>query len=72
MPRIVILFLLLFAASLLLTDAGELDVLERQGERVVTLASYEVADTPTWAHPALSGQLILIKARSSLLAWRVR
>ena len=46
-------------------------MLERQGDRFVTLASYDVADTPTWAHPALSGDLILVKARSSLSAWRV-
>ncbi len=58
-------------AWLVLTDAGELEVLERQGDRFVTLASYDVADTPTWAHPALSGDLILVKARSSLSAWRV-
>ncbi len=32
----------------------------------------EVADTPTWAHPALSGDSILVKARSSLSAWRAR
>ena len=57
---------------LVLTDAGELEVLERQGARFATLASYQVADTPTWAHPALSGDLILIKARSTLSAWRVR
>jgi outer membrane protein assembly factor BamB len=56
---------------LALTTGSELLVLKPQGDAVQTLARYQVADTPTWAHPALVGHTILIKDRTSVAAWRV-
>ena len=56
---------------LALTTGSELLVLKPQGDAVQTLARYQVADTPTWAHPALVGNTILIKDRTSVAAWTV-
>ncbi len=54
---------------LALTTGSELLVLKPEGDAVKTIARYQVADTPTWAHPALVGNKILIKDRTSVAAW---
>jgi hypothetical protein len=54
---------------LALTTGSELLVLKPQGDAVTTVARYQVADTPTWAHPALVGNTILIKDLTSVAAW---
>ena len=43
------------------TTEAELIVAEASGERFEELARYEIADSPTWAHPAFLGDRILIK-----------
>lgn len=51
---------------LALTDGGELLVFEARGKGT-PIARYKVADSPTWAHPAvLDGDDILIKDRTAL------
>jgi outer membrane protein assembly factor BamB len=56
---------------LALTTGSELLVLKPQDDAVKALARYQVSDTPTWAHPALVGNKILIKDRTSVVAWTV-
>jgi outer membrane protein assembly factor BamB len=50
---------------LALTDGGELLVFEAAGG-AAPIARYNVADSPTWAHPAMIGGDILIKDRTSV------
>jgi outer membrane protein assembly factor BamB len=33
------------------------------------VAKYKVADTPTWASPVLTGKMIVVKDRDSVIAW---
>jgi hypothetical protein len=54
-----------------LTTRSELLVLEPEGNAIRTVAHYKVADTPTWAHPALVGNKIVVKDRTSVAAWVV-
>jgi outer membrane protein assembly factor BamB len=56
---------------LALTTNSELIVLRANPERFERLASYTVSDTPTWAHPAVTGNKILIKDRDTLALWTV-
>jgi outer membrane protein assembly factor BamB len=57
---------------LMLTTQSELLVIPATpGEYKVT-AAYEVAGTPTWAHPAIMGNRILIKDLTKLTAWSLK
>jgi outer membrane protein assembly factor BamB len=51
------------------TDRGELIVFDPAADRFHILARYTVADQPTWAHPAVAGQQVLIKDQDSLMRW---
>jgi len=53
----------------LLTDEAELTVARVNGERFEKLREYSVADTPAWAHPALTKNGILVKDLESLALW---
>jgi hypothetical protein len=50
----------------LLTDAAELLVARSGPKQLEVLKKYTVAESPTWAHPVLIGNRILIKDVSTL------
>jgi len=54
---------------LVLTDEAELKVIAADPSRYRELASWEVADSPTWAHVALSGSRVLVKDEEHLAAF---
>ncbi|MFQ5603920.1 MAG: hypothetical protein ACE5HS_11690, partial [bacterium] len=45
---------------------GELVIAQRSGQKFVPVKSYQVASTPTWAHPAIFDKKILIKDKTHL------
>jgi outer membrane protein assembly factor BamB len=49
-----------------LTDEGRLVILDVAADAYEPLAEYEVASTPTWAHPAFTRQGVLIKDLDTL------
>jgi outer membrane protein assembly factor BamB len=54
---------------LVLTTEGRLTVLKPSATRYDPVATYKVADTPTWAHPAVVGSRVLVKDQTTLAAW---
>jgi outer membrane protein assembly factor BamB len=50
----------------LLTDGAELIVARNDPKRFEVVKKYSVADSPTWAHPAIAGKGVLIKDASTL------
>jgi hypothetical protein len=50
----------------LLTDAAELLVAKSDPKQLEVLKKYQVAESPTWAHPVVVGGRILIKDTSTL------
>jgi hypothetical protein len=54
-----------------LTDAAELVAFRPGAGRFEPVASYTVADTPTWAHPAPLADGFLVKDLESLTRWRL-
>ena len=65
---------LLVAGStvLALTDQAELLVLDPAAAAFEPLRRYEVAPSPTWAHPAPLGDGLLIKDETHLTRWDLR
>jgi outer membrane protein assembly factor BamB len=57
---------------LALTTEGELLVIPASPSGYGVAAAYEVAGTPTWAHPAVVGNRILVKDQTSLAAWAIQ
>ena len=55
----------------LLNDNGELIVARASRERLEPIRRYSVADTPTWAQPAISGNRIFVKDASAITLWTV-
>ena len=55
-----------------LVNSGELKVIAASGERLKNVASYQVADTETWAPPVLVQDAILVKDLRSLTLWSLR
>jgi hypothetical protein len=53
----------------LLTNEGELLVVPAGEEGFEPIKTYAVAESPTWAHPVLVGEQILIKDDSSITLW---
>lgn len=51
------------------TTEGQLVVLRRSAKAFEEVRRYAVADSPIWAHPALAGNVILIKDAESLTSW---
>jgi outer membrane protein assembly factor BamB len=56
---------------LALTTNAELIVSARSTAAFKEIARYDVADTPTWAHPAVAGSQIIVKDADSVAAWGV-
>ncbi len=54
---------------LALTTQRRLVVFRATADRFAPLADYQVADEPTWAHPAVAGNRLLIKDKSTLACW---
>lgn len=52
-----------------LIDDGELRVIKASGDRYEQVASYRVADSPSWAPPVLMQSGILVKDKESLTMW---
>jgi len=50
----------------LLTDNAELIVAKRDAKQFEALKKYSVADSPTWAHPVIVGNRVLIKDASTI------
>lgn len=55
----------------LLTSDAELIVAKNDANHFEPLKKYTVAESPTWAHPAIVGNRILIKDASTLALWSV-
>ena len=53
---------------LFLTDEAKLFVLKSNATSFAPLKEYEVASSPTWAHPVLLGNRILVKDKTTLAA----
>jgi outer membrane protein assembly factor BamB len=56
---------------LILTNDGELVVAKKDAKAFAPIATYTVADSPTWAHPALVGTTLMIKDAETLAQWAV-
>ncbi|MEN6494714.1 MAG: PQQ-binding-like beta-propeller repeat protein [Thermoguttaceae bacterium] len=56
---------------LALTTGSELLAFKPSTEEFDLLARYKVADSPTWAHPAIVGRQVLVKDRTSLTVWSI-
>jgi len=54
---------------LALTTRAELIVFRASDAAYDELARYKVAETPTWAHPVISGRTIFVKDLKSLTRW---
>ena len=55
----------------LLNDDGELIVARADREKFQPIARYTVAESATWAQPAISGNRIFIKDATSLSLWTI-
>jgi outer membrane protein assembly factor BamB len=52
-----------------LTTNSELQLFRTTPKSLQLVRTYQVADTPTWAHPALIGSRVLVKDANSLALW---
>ncbi|UCF37675.1 MAG: PQQ-like beta-propeller repeat protein [Acidobacteriota bacterium] len=52
-----------------LTDEAKLIVIEDNSSEYKILATYSLADSPTWAHLAVQGSQILVKDKTHLASW---
>jgi outer membrane protein assembly factor BamB len=52
-----------------LINDGELKIIAATGDRFETVASYRVAESPTWAHPVLLANGVLVKDHQTLRLW---
>jgi len=60
------------SAILALPSTSELIVFKPDGKAYSQIAKYKVAETPTYAHPILSGNRIFVKDQESLTMWLVQ
>jgi hypothetical protein len=54
---------------LLATTNSELIVARASADRFEEVRRYQVADSATWAHPAVSGRAIVVKDVDRLIVW---
>ena len=59
------------SALLVLTTGARLAVVSTSAPEFSLLAEYRVAESPTWAHPAMAGERFLVKDRTHLACWRL-
>lgn len=52
-----------------LIDDGELRIIKASGDRYEQIASYRVAESPSWAPPVVMQSGILVKDKESLTMW---
>ena len=57
---------------LLLNNAAELFILETSRRGFEPLRRYDVAESQTWAHPAIVGDSLFVKDESTLARWSLR
>ena len=57
---------------ILLKDGGELVIAKASGKSFEPLRTYAVADSPTWAHPLVLREGVVIKDATTLAFWSVR
>lgn len=55
----------------LLTTNAELIIIKESPDRFEQIARYSVADSPTWAHPVVFEEHVLIKDTSTLALWSI-
>jgi outer membrane protein assembly factor BamB len=58
-------------ALLMLTTESTLVVAKPDPAAFSVLRSYTVASTPTWAHPAVSGDRLFVKDKETLALWKI-
>jgi outer membrane protein assembly factor BamB len=56
---------------ILLRDEGELFIAKASGKAFEPLRHYTVADSPTWAHPLVLPDGVVIKDKTTLALWGV-
>ncbi|MCH9022062.1 MAG: PQQ-like beta-propeller repeat protein, partial [Planctomycetes bacterium] len=56
---------------LALPSSSDMVVFKPDGKAYVEIAKYEVADSPTYAHPIISGKRIFIKDQESIALWTI-
>jgi outer membrane protein assembly factor BamB len=56
---------------LALNTRAELIVFKASDRDYEELARYKVADTPTWAHPVISGRTVFVKDLNSVIQWKL-
>jgi len=54
-----------------LTTGGELIVFKASDKQFDPQARYKVADTPTWAHPAVTASSVFVKDENHLACWQM-
>ena len=64
-----VMFLAIPGYVLALVSHGELNILKAAGDEFKKVASYEVADSQTWAPPVLLKGAILVKDHNQLTRW---
>jgi outer membrane protein assembly factor BamB len=52
-----------------LTTESQLQIFRASSRGLDRLKTYTVADSPTWAHPVVTGARVLVKDRDSLALW---
>jgi hypothetical protein len=59
------------AVILALPSNSELVAFRPDGKEYAQIAQYKVAETPTYAHPVVSGNRVFVKDREAVTMWTV-